>query len=238
MYFASAMAVLARCEGIPSRLVIGYAVPNSNEPTIRVGSANAHAWAEVFIDGIGWVICDPVPENASAFTTIESAVEESEEPEEKELFDEEDIANLRTGLLYTYAATAGFIALFFIFRPFVRRLVSRIQLIGKHRRNPGFKVLRRFQRLLWALSACGLKREYNETSEEFGKRATTDQVWMSRVAAGKIRQLIAQTDQVLYSPVAFKDKKVVRGAAHAVRWSYLRTHGLFRYIRGWWRARI
>jgi transglutaminase-like putative cysteine protease len=61
-YYASAMAVMARALGIPSRLAVGYA---SGEYDERAGSylvreADAHAWPELFIAG-RWVAFEPTP---------------------------------------------------------------------------------------------------------------------------------------------------------------------------------
>ena len=55
---ASAFAVLARILGIPSRVAVGYVVDPSrlvSGQDVVVTSRNAHAWAEVPIQGFGWV---------------------------------------------------------------------------------------------------------------------------------------------------------------------------------------
>ena len=61
VYFASAMAVMARIAGLPARYVEGYlAVPDENGECIVTGR-NAHAWAEVYFKGYGWVVFDATP---------------------------------------------------------------------------------------------------------------------------------------------------------------------------------
>lgn len=60
-YFASAMAVLGRCIGIPTRYVQGYHIPESDSSIRSVYSSNAHAWAEAYLEGIGWVILEATP---------------------------------------------------------------------------------------------------------------------------------------------------------------------------------
>lgn len=56
--FASAMAILSRCIGIPTRYVEGYAF-KCKEPDrdgkYPVKNSYAHAWAEAYIEGIGWI---------------------------------------------------------------------------------------------------------------------------------------------------------------------------------------
>ncbi len=62
-YFASAMAVILRLRGIPSRLVGGYRGGYYNEigGYYLVSQRNAHVWVEAYIDEKGWVRFDPTP---------------------------------------------------------------------------------------------------------------------------------------------------------------------------------
>lgn len=62
-YFASAMVVLARAEGLPARLVNGFAggQPNEVGGFIEVTQADAHAWVEIHFERSGWVRFDPTP---------------------------------------------------------------------------------------------------------------------------------------------------------------------------------
>lgn len=63
-YFASAMAVLGRCEGIPTRYVEGFVSNGSyhyDNHTLNLSGNNAHAWVEAYIDNIGWIPYDPTP---------------------------------------------------------------------------------------------------------------------------------------------------------------------------------
>ena len=61
--FASAMALMARSEGIPSRLVSGYRGGNYDADTqsYTVTANMAHVWVEVFLPDFGWTIFDPSP---------------------------------------------------------------------------------------------------------------------------------------------------------------------------------
>ncbi len=60
--FATAMGVMARAIGLPARLVIGF-TPGDVAPDglITVREKNAHAWVEIWLDGVGWVGFDPTP---------------------------------------------------------------------------------------------------------------------------------------------------------------------------------
>jgi transglutaminase-like putative cysteine protease len=62
-YFASAMVVLARAAGLPARYVAGYASGSYDYSLGRyvVTEAQAHAWAEVYFPGYGWIEFEPTP---------------------------------------------------------------------------------------------------------------------------------------------------------------------------------
>jgi transglutaminase-like putative cysteine protease len=60
-HVASAMAVLLRAEGIPTRVVTGYGPGERNPFTgyYEVRASDAHAWVEVYYPQVGWVPYDP-----------------------------------------------------------------------------------------------------------------------------------------------------------------------------------
>ena len=62
-YFASAMAVMGRSLGIPTRYVEGFYVDYEDEEDsyYTVKNLDAHAWVEVYFDGIGWIPFEPTP---------------------------------------------------------------------------------------------------------------------------------------------------------------------------------
>ena len=62
-YFASAMAVMLRTLGIPSRLVNGFRGGEFNDLTSNyvIRAREAHSWVEVYFPGSGWVGFDPTP---------------------------------------------------------------------------------------------------------------------------------------------------------------------------------
>lgn len=66
--FASALALMARSQGIPARVVSGYRGgewdPGSRSYTVR--ASMSHLWVEALIPGAGWVRFDPSP--ASEFS--------------------------------------------------------------------------------------------------------------------------------------------------------------------------
>ncbi len=62
-YFASAMTVLLRAEGIPARYVTGFLPGEYNDVggDFIVRQSDAHAWVEVYFPGYGWMTFDPTP---------------------------------------------------------------------------------------------------------------------------------------------------------------------------------
>lgn len=59
--FASAMAVMARAVDLPARYVEGYVAEPDGDGVARVTQQNAHAWAEIYFSGFGWLSFDPTP---------------------------------------------------------------------------------------------------------------------------------------------------------------------------------
>jgi len=60
--FASAMAIMGRSIGIPSRVAVGFLRPERVSGNIYVYSAHdLHAWPEMYFEGTGWVRFEPTP---------------------------------------------------------------------------------------------------------------------------------------------------------------------------------
>jgi len=74
-HYSSAFVYLMRAAGIPSRVVIGYqgGTMHPFDDYMIVRQSDAHAWAEVWLDGEGWVRIDPTA--AVAPDRIESGIE-------------------------------------------------------------------------------------------------------------------------------------------------------------------
>ncbi|MCP4423249.1 MAG: hypothetical protein GY803_02025 [Chloroflexi bacterium] len=60
-YYASAMAVMLRSQGVPARVVSGYARGDYDEESrsYRVRASNAHTWVEVYFPQYGWIQFEP-----------------------------------------------------------------------------------------------------------------------------------------------------------------------------------
>ncbi|HXW54749.1 MAG TPA: DUF3488 and transglutaminase-like domain-containing protein [Candidatus Cybelea sp.] len=62
-YFAAAMTVMLRSEGIPARYVTGFLDGEYNDVggDYIVRESDAHAWVEAFFPNYGWITFDPTP---------------------------------------------------------------------------------------------------------------------------------------------------------------------------------
>jgi transglutaminase-like putative cysteine protease len=61
--FAGTYAAFARALGIPARVAVGFTtgIYDSNDARYHVEGKHAHAWPEVYFEGIGWVPFEPTP---------------------------------------------------------------------------------------------------------------------------------------------------------------------------------
>ncbi len=67
-YFASALCILTRAAGIPARYVEGFVMPQTPDKNgyYHVTNQYAHAWVEVYLEGVGWITFEPTPPYAGA----------------------------------------------------------------------------------------------------------------------------------------------------------------------------
>jgi transglutaminase-like putative cysteine protease len=59
--FASAMAMMARIVGIPSRVSVGFLPGEQKEDGWKVSIRDMHAWPELYFANYGWVRFEPTP---------------------------------------------------------------------------------------------------------------------------------------------------------------------------------
>lgn len=118
-YYASAMAVMLRSEGIPARVVSGYALGeyNSASQSYRVRAVNAHTWTEVYFPDYGWIHFEPtqtipVSERPSSGLEAAAVVNQNDQPVPEGLEDQPPDFERADGLLngVDEGATAGGIA--------------------------------------------------------------------------------------------------------------------------------
>lgn len=188
-YFATAFVLLAREEGIPARYVEGFCVPMTENKRMTVTSEMAHAWPEVYLEGIGWIPFEPTPgyeelrytpwklksdsKEGTVFSYEEEAPEEAasvEETEEEaeliEMAEKEKIADGKLQLMLFILGAAfltGCILLLLLERFLGRRKYHHMNL------SEQFEVEVKCN--LWLLSSLGIDRNQEETIAELQERA-------------------------------------------------------------------
>lgn len=182
-YFATAFVLLARAEGLPARYVEGFCIPAASDKSTTVYTEMAHAWPEVYLEGVGWIPFEPTPGYEELRYTpwqLKQKSALSSPPAEEPDFSEEDASDpgeLPTGedsrpapvsrpwpdvmlciLLLCLAAAAFWMAEYHLRRRHYRRMSREQRLHLQVGLN------------LWLLSKLGFTRNDAETLQEFRLR--------------------------------------------------------------------
>lgn len=77
--FAATMAMMARTLGIPSRIVVGFLQPDRkvDSDSYVISSYDAHAWPELYFEGVGWVRFEPTPSVGAPIPDWAEPIDES-----------------------------------------------------------------------------------------------------------------------------------------------------------------
>lgn len=190
-YFSTSFVVMARSIGLPTRWVKGYSTgydpaelerqryggfepPDpSGSGTYTVRNADAHSWAEVYFEGIGWIPFEPtsgftlplpLPDNAPA--EVDLSTEAVANPVEETDSDESP-----AWIVPVVASVGGLLviggAAFLIFRRRdfggVGSLWRKLRFYGS---TPDQRIVREMERLVVFLNRRGMRREAHETVRE------------------------------------------------------------------------
>lgn len=84
MLYASAAVEAFRADGIPARYVEGYylgasKIQDSKNGEVSITGENAHAWVEVYFDGVGWKAVDVTPGYYYNVATLQKMVNTPEQ---------------------------------------------------------------------------------------------------------------------------------------------------------------
>ncbi|MEU6487932.1 DUF3488 and transglutaminase-like domain-containing protein [Streptomyces sp. NPDC046887] len=84
VHFSFAMAAMSRTLGIPARVAVGFTpgTPQSGG-LMSVGIRDAHAWPELYFEGVGWTRFEPTPSRGSVpeYTRAVSPADEAPVPD-------------------------------------------------------------------------------------------------------------------------------------------------------------
>lgn len=82
VHFSFAMATMARSLGIPARVAVGFA-PGSPQAdgSVAVGLKDAHAWPELYFEGVGWTRFEPTPSRGTTPSYTQSEAPGDTQPD-------------------------------------------------------------------------------------------------------------------------------------------------------------
>ena len=125
-YYASAMAVLLRLEGIPARVATGYAPGTyvKEQGSFLISGDLAHAWVEVYFPDYGWISFEPTP---SQEVPLYAQVDDQLFVSAPKILTPQEIAR-RLRWLWGFIALVGVLVLFL-----VGRWIWKITAIKKER---------------------------------------------------------------------------------------------------------
>lgn len=161
VHYATAAVVLLRACGIPARYVEGYAVNVRKGQTVTVRELHAHAWAEYYVNGAGWLVLEvtpsggntpEVPETTQPTQTQPSTTQPTApatiptEPEKPPVTPEKTLPQWIKPLLMKLAWAAAALALVWGQYRFRRLLFQRAVRTGGHNRR-ALNIYRRLCRL-------------------------------------------------------------------------------------------
>lgn len=179
MHFAFAATYMYRSLGIPARVGIGYSVPASNRAggsALLIQAIHGHAWPEIYLRDIGWVIVDPAPQQTLVDMTTDTqnelqqmlgdmlrddaSFEEFLESQQAGAIDFQLILNTLYAILVLTIAMGYGVKCYRIWAP---RFAADAQ---QHRLS--------YRAMLDKLAAVGISRNYGEARESFASRHAQD----------------------------------------------------------------
>lgn len=177
IHFAYAATYLYRSLGIPARVAVGYSVPAANRAggsALLIQAVNGHAWPEIYLDGLGWVIVDPAPR--------QSLVDMSVDPQDSlqqllgdMLRDDPEfdafVNAQRTGMTVTLDAVLRLMTLILTAALLAAYAVRGWRALSPSWHSDAAQYRFQFRAALDQLSAYGIRRRAGESRETFARRA-------------------------------------------------------------------
>lgn len=210
--FAGAMAIMARTLGIPSRVVVGF-TQGSQEDDLswKVTVRDAHAWPELWFDGVGWVRFEPTPRSdatvrAPDYAPITNQVPDgsSTNADDRRLRSDlegldgvpidrgTDYRGIANRLAVALVLLVGLVVLAL---PMARRIVRRRQRL--HSRDYASVAVGAWEEIGATAIDLGQPWSMFSTPRQAAERLTRG---MSERPAGALRRLRIQVEQVRYAP--------------------------------------
>ncbi|MCU1393005.1 MAG: hypothetical protein JWM34_1433 [Ilumatobacteraceae bacterium] len=105
--FSAAFASMARSVGVPARVAVGFTYGElGTDGLYHVYGRDAHAWPEVWFDGLGWVSFEPTPGRGEPGTQSYTNVKEAQATANADSTDDTSDGTADTSVTQTTAASA------------------------------------------------------------------------------------------------------------------------------------
>jgi transglutaminase-like putative cysteine protease len=191
VHFASAMALMLRAVGIPSRVVAGFAGNewDPGEERYIMRNCNAHAWVEAHFGEFGWITFEPspstsmylpgqvdAPENPAGVAPGASASTESATagaapiPLLRRVWNALKAFLLKPAVLITIGILAGLVATAVLVFIFVVPPQKRREIIARVLHAPTKKQIRFYRDFLHLAARRGFVKRPADTANEFAER--------------------------------------------------------------------
>ncbi|MFM7181698.1 MAG: DUF4129 domain-containing transglutaminase family protein [Verrucomicrobiales bacterium] len=209
-HFAASGVLLFRALGIPSRIAYGYAGGTLAESSrmITYGAKDFHAWAEILVPGMGWVVVECTPPGAGAANAPELAEESApESPPQPEVREEEQPQDWRYWSIMAGAGLVLFLLAWLAARWRSHARARELERSGEWSiPQPAW-----FQAFLDASARLGAPRRRGRTAREhleFLRRA--------HIADNGIEELVEEYHSIRYDGCTDKRAKEMEGIV--LRW--------------------
>tara|TARA_B110000444_G_scaffold27669_1_gene22779 strand:+ start:107 stop:2242 length:2136 start_codon:yes stop_codon:yes gene_type:complete len=213
MHFSFAATYMFRSLGIPARVGIGYAVPASNKAgasSLLIQAIHGHAWPEIYLRDIGWVIVDPAPQQTLVDMTTDpqndlqqllgdmlrndASFDDFLQSQQTSSINLQLILNVLYALIFATLLSAYLIKYY------------RIWIPAHAATNKQYRLS--YRAMLDQLAAVGLHRQFGESREQFSRRV--------EIVAPSMQKL---TDKHLALALGSQNKNSI----DAAKWTELRS---------------
>ena len=232
VHFAHAAVFLLRSQGIPARVAIGYGVQTDQRgagSAVLIFANEAHAWPEVFVDGVGWVTFDIVPEQSDeppgthVDQDLEAALGELARGQPPPGLEDQTPIQIPWELIGFTVVGAVLSALL---AAFVIKVYRRVVTPGP---------TQAYRAVLDALSDVGLSRHPGELRERHAERLAAKSPSFVKLTGAHLKLSLGTQDPQVASQVASLARQARQELAATTPF-LVRVGGLFNPI-GWWFTR-
>lgn len=232
VHFAHAAVFLLRSQGLPARVAIGYGVQTQQRgagSAILIFANEAHAWPELYLDGVGWVTFDIVPERSDeppgthVDQDLEAALGELARKDPPGTLEDTKPFEIPWALL-------GFTAIGALGSALITAFV-----IKGWRRLGGRSHQLAYRAVLDALSDLGLGRAEGESRERHAARVATQSPSFVPLTLAHLKLALGKPDSATSASIPSLARAARREAAASA--SFLARVGAFFNPVGWWFTR-